>query len=863
MYLTRTISDMKRQDTFTTQAITCVQHATQIATIHNQRTISGDNLFRGIFAFMQQQKHFWLLCNLLGLRSAVESLLNNYEDMYADSLESISFEEKKFLPFNKRIETRILQYVNTDSSKLDFMTLFFVSFYDLSSATTKYCKKHDIDIESIQQNCDMLLQNNAVKTIGLLAFLEILDKMFRKLHLDPNTIHIMQIEKIDNVQQINMMLDAVESEIVDKSGMSAGNKDKEDKKLTIEFFGTDLTKEYKDGFIDPIIGREKEIDQVIYTLLRKNKNNPLLIWEAGVGKTAIVEWLAQRIAKGNVPEKLKDKRIMMVDMWSVVAGTKYRWEFEARMKAILDEAMDPMNNIILFIDELHTIIGAGGQENNDAAQMIKPLLARGKIKLIGATTYDEYQKHIEKDAALKRRFQEVMVDEPDTDTTYAIIQWLKQTYEDFHGVQIADESISAAIKLSKRYMLNKHLPDKALDIIDEACAKKSTLSQKLENDDSYQDTINEIKKVEKKIEAAIEKQDYFKAAELKEKEEELKKWVSKLRVSKNVPLHLRPMITLDDVGGVLADKAGIPATIVTESEIDKLRRLESELTSNIFGQDEAVKAIVKSLMRNRLSVVEKEKPIWSFLFLWPTGVGKTYLAKLIAKTYFGDEKAMVRVDMSEFMEKYSVSKLIGSPAGYVGYEEWGNLTEAVRRKPYSVILFDEIEKASPDVLNILLQILDEGTLKDAKWRIIDFKSTIIIMTSNLGSDEFGKKQSRIGFAGEETVQEITDKNFADIKERVMTQVKEFISPELLNRIDYTLVFRSLSKEVITNIFAKKVKDFLSVRSAKTQVKVPTFSKKKIGDIVEKIYDPVYGARPLDRYIHDEIEPELIDQMMQK
>ncbi len=812
---------------------------------------------------MQQQKHFGLLCNLLGLRGAVELLAIYYEDMYADSLESISFEERKILPFNKKIENKIRPYVSTDTSKLDFLTLFLVSFCDLSSETIKYCKEQHIDLETIQENCDMVLQNNAVKTIGLLAFLEILHKMFRKLHLDPNTIKIMQIEKIDNLQQINMMLDAVESEIVDKDGMSANKQeDKEEKKLTIEYFGTDLTKEYKDGFIDPIIGREKEIDQVIYTLLRKNKNNPLLIGEAWVGKTAIVEWLAQRIAKGEVPEKLKESRIMMLDMWSVVAGTKYRGEFESRMKSILDEAMDPVNNIILFIDELHTIIWAGWQENNDAAQMIKPLLARGKIKLIGATTYDEYQKHIEKDAALKRRFQEVMVDEPDVKTTQAIMQGLKQTYEDFHGVKIADESIATAIKLSKRYMLNKHLPDKALDIIDEACAKKSTMTQKLENDDSYQEAMKQIKKIETKIEEAIEKQDYFKAAELKEQEESLKKNINKLRTSKNIPLHLRPTITIDDIGWVLADKAGIPANIVTESEIEKLRRLEQELTSNIFWQEEAVKAIVRSLTRNRLSVVEKDKPIWSFLFLGPTGVWKTYLAKLIAKIYFGDEKAMIRVDMSEFMEKYSVSKLIGSPAGYVGYEEGGNLTESVRRKPYSVILLDEIEKASPDVLNILLQILDEWHLKDAKGRVIDFKSTIIIMTSNLGAEEFSKKQARIWFAGEATVQEISQRNFDDIKDRVMAQVKDHMTPEMLNRIDHTVIFKPLSRQIITDIFAKKVKEFLSVWSEKTQVKVPRFSKKKIDGIIEKIYDPAYGARPLDRYIHDEIEPVLIEQVME-
>lgn len=446
---------------------------------------------------------------------------------------------------------------------------------------------------------------------------------------------------------------------------------------------------------------------------------------------------------GKVPEKLIGKRVFLLDMGTLVAGTKYRGEFESRMKSILEEATDPTNNIILFIDELHTIIGAGGQDQNDAAQMLKPLLSRGKIKLIGATTFDEYQKYIEKDAALKRRFQEVVVDEPSIEITKQIILGLKPIYEDFHGVALSEEAIDVAISLSKRYILNKQLPDKALDIIDEASARKSTMQQKLDNDDSYKKQEKKIEKIQKQIEDAIENQDYFSAAELKSQEEELKKELQKIRSNKNIPMNLRSVISAEDIGKVLADKTGIPTNIVNEDEITKLKRLDGELKDQIIGQNEAVDNVVKTLIRSRLSVIRKNKPIGSFLFLGPSGVGKTYLAKLIAKTYFGDENAMIRFDMSEFMEKFSVSKLIGSPAGYIGYDEGGGMTEAVKRKPYSVLLLDEIEKAAPDVLNILLQILDEGQLKDSKGRRVDFKNTIIIMTSNIGTEEFSKKKTSI------------------------------------------------------------------------------------------------------------------------
>ena len=513
-------------------------------------------------------------------------------------------------------------------------------------------------------------------------------------------------------------------------------------------------------------------------------------------------------------------------MGTLVAGTKYRWEFDSRMKSILEEAVDPTNNIILFIDEIHTIIWAGWQENNDAAQMIKPLLSRGKIKLIGATTFNEFQKHIEKDAALKRRFQEIVVNEPDNESTKQILIGLKTTYEDFHGVQIDDESIDYAINLSKRYMLNKHLPDKALDLIDEACARKSTMTQKLENDEEYKKQEEKISDIQKKIEELIEKQDYFGAAELKEKEEQVKMQIQKIRNTKNIPTHLRPIISKEEIGIVLADKVGIPSNVINESEIGKLRKLSLTLKDKIIGQDEAVDAIVKTLTRSRLSVIQKNKPIWSFLFLGPSGVGKTYLAKLIAKDYFGDEKALIRFDMSEFMEKYSVSKLIWSPAWYVGYDESWNLTEAIRRQPYSVILFDEIEKASPDVLNILLQIFDEGQLKDNKGRIVDFKSSIIIMTSNIWSDEFSKKQSRIGFSAW-AKEDVEQKNFDDIKVRVLEELKNFLSPELLNRIDYKIVFQHLDKQTLSKIFKHKISDFLDARKINKDIVLPKFTDKTI------------------------------------
>ena len=854
---------------FNPYATECLNFASRFAVNLNLSEINWDSLFCGIYTYVKDHQYFDLFCNVVWLTNT--DALENY---FAKIKHNDNLQVKKSwndLKLNKNLKKQIEKILADWVHQLDVIVLFYISFFDLSTEFKRFLstKKVNIDYESIVINCKKLLNNPIIIKSGIFAFLEILDKLFSKLNLDSKSVKIMDIQNINNLNDMDDVLNSMWSDIAEEWDSSVSEVwttqkpgKKEEKKMSVDYFWTNLTNEAKDGFTDPVIGRENEINQVIYTLLRKTKNNPLLIWEAWVWKTAIVEWLAQKIVAGEVPEKLKNKKIYLLDMWTLLAWTKYRWEFEARMKSILEEAQDPLNNIILFIDELHTIIGAGWQDNNDAAQMLKPLLARWKIKLIWATTFDEYQKHIEKDAALKRRFQEVVVNEPDYDTTRQIIEWLRQTYEDFHGVQITDEAIKASVKLTQRYILNKHLPDKALDIIDEACARKSTMQAKLENDDEYKKVEAKIKKVKEQIEAAIENQDYFQAAELKEEEEKLKANLTKIRGKKNIPMNLRPLIDKKDIWEVLADKTWVPANIVNQSEIEKLRALDKNLKWNVFGQEDAVNAVVKTLTRNRLSVIEKNKPIWSFLFLWPSGVGKTFLAKQIAKNYFWDENAVVRLDMSEYMEKFSVSKLIGSPAGYVGYDEWGQLTESIRRKPYSVLLLDEIEKASPDVLNILLQILDEWKLKDSKWRWIDFKSCIVVMTSNIGSENFSKNSWVIGFdATKKDKDELSTQSFEKIQWKIMDELKDYMTPELLNRIDHKIVFKPLSKEVLANIFEKNLNEFLCSRKVNSQVKLPEYSKKQIAKIIDEIYDPQYGARPIERYINDNIEPEIIKQLI--
>ncbi|MBS8121537.1 ATP-dependent Clp protease ATP-binding subunit [Candidatus Vampirococcus lugosii] len=638
----------------------------------------------------------------------------------------------------------------------------------------------------------------------------------------------------------------------------------EEKKLTIEHFGTNLNFEARNGYLDPVIGRYEEIQQTIYTLLRKTKNNPLLIGEAGVGKTAIVEGLAQKIENNDVPEKLKNKRIFMLDVGGLVAGTKYRGEFESRLKTIIQEATDPTNNIILFIDELHTIIGAGNTEGGaDAANILKPFLSRGKLQLIGATTYDEYQKHIEKDPALKRRFQEVNVDEPSNEDTKKILFGIREKFESFHGVNIADNAIHTSVELSSRYILNKQLPDKAIDLIDEACARQSTLGEKLEKNDEYKQVEKKLEILQKKIQASILNQDYFKAAELKEEEENLKQEMKNIRSQNSLPKHLRTNVDSINISEVLSMKTGIPKSKLNESELNKLKDLDTLIKKDLVGQDEAVQSLVNYIKRNRISVIDRQKPIASFLFLGPSGVGKTYITKLLAKHFFESEKSLIRVDMSEYMDRNSSSKLIGSAPGYVGYDEGGTLTESVRRNPYSIILFDEIEKASPDVLNILLQILDEGTLKDNKGRLIDFKNTIIILTSNIGSEEFAKKVVKIGFGtNNKSSKDSFDKDFDIVKERVMEKLKSEISAELLNRLDNTIVFKPLSKEIMIDIFQKEYKEFSRLWKEKKGISVPKYNVKNIQSIIDEIYAPEYGARPISRYIHEQIEPKIIEEIIE-
>ena len=843
-----------------------LRDAEKYSYINWSKWVTWDDITLATFSNIENLEHSEAFYKILWIN--YKSKTTAYINFLNEKIENINFKKIwiwnwKFI-FDKKLEWQFEKYKKW--KKRDILSILNLWFNNISKELKQLFKLDNINYKTVRTSIQELSNSPVIQKVGFLAFLEIIDTLIDELNLDYSEIIKMQVSNKDG--NINNLLDNLESEIVEKEDNdnisldtdSSKPKKKDEKKLTIEYFWTDLTKEARDGYLDPIIWREKEIDQVIYTLLRKTKNNPLLIWEAWVWKTAIVEGLVQRINAKEVPEKLQNKKVFLLDMWTLVAWTKYRGEFESRMKSILEEAMDPTNNIILFIDELHTIIWAWWQDQNDAAQMLKPLLSRWKIKLIGATTFDEYQKYIEKDAALKRRFQEVVVNEPSIEMTKNIIMGLKSTYEDFHWVVISDEAIDKAITLSKRYILNKQLPDKALDILDEASARKSTMQHKLDNDERYKKQEARIEDIQKEIEKAIENQDYFSAAELKEEEQALKKELQKIRSNKNIPTHLRSVIQPEDIWNVLADKTWIPTNIVNEDEITKLKRLDNELKHEIIWQNDAVDTIVKTLIRSRLSVIKKDKPIWSFLFLGPSGVWKTYLAKLIAKNYFWDESAMIRFDMSEYMEKFSVSKLIGSPAWYVWYDEWGWLTEAVKRKPYSVILLDEIEKAAPDVLNILLQILDEWQLKDSKGRWIDFKNTIIVMTSNIWTEEFSKKKTTIWF-DTWTKEDIDTKQFSDIKSRVLEELKNHITPELSNRIDHKIVFKPLTKENLTEIFNNQMSKFLEAWKENNQVKLPKFTKNEVSKIIEKIYDPAFWARPIERYINDEVEPKIINSLL--
>ena len=625
----------------------------------------------------------------------------------------------------------------------------------------------------------------------------------------------------------------------------------------LDKFGRDLTQAAKNGEIDPVIGREKEIQRVIQILSRRTKNNPVLIGEPGVGKTAVAEGLALEIAKGNVPEILKDKRVVSLDLTGMVAGAKYRGDFEERIKAAIDE-VKKSKNTILFIDELHTIVGAGAAEGSaDAANILKPSLARGDFQVIGATTLNEYRKYIEKDAALERRFQPVKVGEPTPEQAVQILKGLRDSYEAHHKVKITDEAINAAVTLSSRYIADRYLPDKAIDLIDEGAWKVRLAS--LTSPDNVKELEDEIADYEKEKASAINEQDFERAARLRDEQKELqtklddakKKWQEQQKGNSGE-------VTAEDIAKIVSEWTGIPVVQLTKEESERLLNMENVLHERVIGQSEAVTAIAKAIRRGRVGLKDPKRPVGSFIFLGPTGVGKTELCKALAEAMFGDENAMLRLDMSEYMEKHTVSKLIGSPPGYVGFEEGGQLTEKVRRKPYSVVLFDEIEKAHPDVFNMLLQILEDGRLTDSQGRTVDFKNTIIIMTSNVGARLITEKQSSLGFNSENENAEESEKK--DIKELVTGELRKVFRPEFLNRVDDIIVFNKLNKDEIKQIAVKMLKT-LENRLDKMNIKI-SFTDNAVSEIADKGFDENYGARPLRRAIQNEIEDPLSEQMLE-
>lgn len=635
-------------------------------------------------------------------------------------------------------------------------------------------------------------------------------------------------------------------------GSKSGKKGKSNTP-TLDEFGTDLTEKAANGGIDPVIGREKEIERVIQILSRRTKNNPCLIGEPGVGKTAIAEGLALKIVKDEVPELLSGKKIVALDLTSMVAGTKYRGDFEERIKKAMDEVKNA-KNVILFIDEVHTLIGAGAAEGAvDAANILKPALARGEIQVIGATTIDEYRKNIEKDAALERRFQSVMVGEPTEEEAVEILKGLRDKYEAHHKVKISDEAIETAVKMSSRYIADRFLPDKAIDLIDEAASrvrlKAFTAPPNLKSMEQ------EIKRLEQEKASAVKSQDFEAAAKIRDKEKELQTLLDEEKEKwKNLSGKEIKEVSTEDIANVVSSWSGIPVTQLTKEESERLLNMEKILHERIVGQDKAVSAVAKAIRRGRVGIKNPNRPLGSFIFLGPTGVGKTELCKSLAEAMFGSEDAIIKLDMSEYMEKHTVSKLIGSPPGYVGFEEGGQLTEKIRRKPYSVVLFDEIEKAHPDVFNMLLQILEDGVLTDSKGRKVSFKNAIIIMTSNVGASKITNNQSALGFGDN------TDENL-NIEELVMEDLKKTFKPEFLNRIDEIIVFNRLEKDDIKEI-AKRMLKTLTKRLAEMDIKL-SFTDEAISAIADAGFDNVYGARPLRRAIQQKIEDPLSELMLEK
>ncbi|HOG23356.1 MAG: Negative regulator of genetic competence ClpC/MecB [Candidatus Omnitrophica bacterium ADurb.Bin292] len=636
------------------------------------------------------------------------------------------------------------------------------------------------------------------------------------------------------------------------SGMGSGGSKSKTKTPALDAFGRDLSQLAREGKLDPVVGRNDEIERVIQILARRTKNNPVLLGEAGVGKTAIVEGLAQRIIAGDIPEILLDKRMIVLDLALMVAGTKYRGQFEERIKAVMDE-IKRADNVIIFIDELHTLVGAGGAEGAiDASNILKPSLSRGEIQCIGATTLDEYRKYIEKDAALARRFQTVMVDPPSVDDTVQILKGLRDKYEAHHRVKITDEALSEAAKLSDRYITGRFLPDKAIDIIDEAASRARLSVTTLPKDLKKMET--EIESLRREKEASIKGQDFEKAAKLRDEERKAKEELQKMKKNwKESKSEVEIQVTAEDIAFVVSKWTGVPLARLEEKETARLLKMEEEIHQGVIGQDEAITAIANAVRRSRSGLRNPRRPIGTFIFLGPTGVGKTLLARALAEFMFGDRDAVITVDCSEYSEKFNVSRLVGAPPGYVGYEEGGQLTEKVRRRPYSVVLLDEIEKAHPDMFNILLQLMEEGRLTDSLGRKVDFRNTIVIMTSNVGAD-LVRKQGDLGF-GVRT----DDMNYDSLKTKLLDETKKVFRPEFLNRVDDIIVFHPLSRqdlEQIIHIELGEVKDRLKEKAMELLL-----SDEVLKFLIDQGYDPVFGARPLKRTIQRYVENVLAEEIL--
>ncbi len=666
------------------------------------------------------------------------------------------------------------------------------------------------------------------------------------------------------LENLGVDLSKVRTQVIRMLGETAevgagGGSGGRTKTPTLDEFGVNLTQSAIDGKLDPVVGRSKEVDRVIQILGRRTKNNPVLIGEPGVGKTAIAEGLAQRIADQNVPDILEEKRVMTLDVGLLVAGTKYRGEFEERLKKIMDEIRSA-GNVILVIDEVHTLIGAGAAEGAiDAANILKPALARGELQCIGATTLDEYRKHIERDAALERRFQPVMVGEPSVEETIEILQGLRDRYETHHKLIISDEALEAAATLADRYISDRFLPDKAIDLMDEAGSRVRLM--KYERSPEEKQLDGDLKKLLKEKDDAVRNQDFDKAGALRDREMEIREGLKALSQARktaaaeeNAP---KPIVTEEDIAHIVASWTGVPVSKLTESESEKLLHMEDTLHTRLIGQDEAVKAVSRAIRRARVGLKNPDRPIASFIFSGPTGVGKTELAKSLAAYFFGSEESMVRLDMSEYMERHTVSKLVGSPPGYVGYNEGGQLTEAVRRKPYTVLLFDEIEKAHPDVFNMLLQILEDGRLTDSKGRVVDFKNTLIIMTSNIGSKVIEKGANTLGF--DFATEDPNESQYNRLKSLVNEELKQYFRPEFLNRLDEIIVFRQLTKDEVKEIAEILLKDIFK-RLTKQGISLKVTDKFK-DRLIEEGYNPSYGARPLRRAIMRLLEDSLAEEIL--